>query len=77
MLAELREPLAAGRPTRFRRAAHSLKSNSQHLRRADARRPGARPRARRLAAGRQPGALDRLDAGIRRAAAALEELADA
>ena len=47
MLAELRDALAGGDADAFRRAAHSLKSNSNTFGALHARRAGARARARR------------------------------
>ena len=76
MLAGLKRALEAGEAEPFRRAAHSLKSNA-HTFGAMAR--GAMARELELGgldAGRQPGALDRLDDAYRRAAAALSERRD-
>ena len=73
MLAELRSALADGNGERFRRAAHSLKSNAQTF--------GATTlaeRARTLELGGLPAdaaPLDALDAEYARAAATLQELA--
>ena len=73
MLAELRDALAQRSAERFRRAAHSLKSNSHTF--------GATPLAalaRALELGGLPAdavSLDALDAEYARAAAALKELA--
>ena len=73
MLAELRSALADGNGERFRRAAHSLKSNGHTF--------GAAPLgdlARVLELGGLPAdaaPLDALDAEYARAAAALQELA--
>ena len=73
MLAELRSALAQSSADRFRRAAHSLKSNSHTF--------GATPLAglaRELELGGLPAdasALDALEAEYRRTAAALKELA--
>ena len=75
MLAELRSTLAAGNADSFRRAAHSLKSNSQTF---GAMALGALARALEL--GGLPAdatALDALDGEYARAAAALTELRDA
>ena len=75
MLAELRNTLAAGNGDAFRRAAHSLKSNSQTF--------GAQTlaaMARTLELGGLPpnsAALDALAQEYARAAAALVELRDA
>ena len=72
MLAELRSARAAGSTERFRRAAHSLKSNSLTF---GAVRLGAL--ARELELGALPAddaALDALDAAFARAAAALKAL---
>jgi HPt (histidine-containing phosphotransfer) domain-containing protein len=76
MLAELKSALAAAQPEPFRRAAHSLKSNANTF---GALALGALARELELgglAAGRQPGALDRLDQEYERAAAALAGLRD-
>ena len=73
MLAELRSALADGNAERFRRAAHSLKSNGHTF--------GATPLAelaRELELRGLPadsGPLDALDTEYARAAAALQELA--
>ena len=72
MLAELRSAHAAGAAERFRRAAHSLKSNSNTF---GALRLGAL--ARDLELGAMPAdtaLLDALDAEYARAAAALQAL---
>jgi histidine phosphotransfer protein HptB len=74
MLAELKRALAADRPEPFGRAAHSLKSNANTF---GASTLGALARDLELgglAAGRQPGALERLEEAYRDAAAALVEL---
>jgi len=74
MLAELRSAHAAGAAERFRRAAHSLKSNSNTF---GALRLGAL--ARELELGAMPAdtaLLDALDAEYARAAAALKALCD-
>ena len=77
MLAELRSAQADAAAERFRRAAHSLKSNSQTF---GATRLGTL--ARDLELGGLPGdagaldALDALDAEYARAAAALKALCD-
>jgi HPt (histidine-containing phosphotransfer) domain-containing protein len=76
MLAELRRALAADQVEPFRRAAHSLKSNANTF---GALALGALARELELGgldAGRQPGALDRLDEAYQRAAAALSERGD-
>ena len=76
MLAEMKSALAAGRAETFRRAAHSLKSNAHTF---GALLLGATARELELgglAAGRQPGALDRLDQDYGRARAALMGLRD-
>ena len=73
MLAELRTAQAAGSAERFRRAAHSLKTNAHTF---GAMALGAK--ARELELGGLPGnagALDALDAAYVEAAAALKELA--
>ena len=72
MLAELRQTLAAEQADAFRRAAHSLKSNSHTF---GATALGAQ--ARELELGGMPAgtaALDALDAEYARAAAALKDL---
>ena len=74
MLAELRSARAAGAAERFRRAAHSLKSNSNTF---GALRLGALARELELApipADAAP--LDALDAEYARTAAALKALCD-
>ena len=74
MLAELRSAHAAGAAERFRRAAHSLKSNGNTF---GALRLGAL--ARDLELGAMPvdtALLDALDAEYARAAAALQALCD-
>lgn len=74
MLKELRDALAAGDADTFRRAAHSLKSNSLTF---GALTLGAMAREQELgglAAARQSNALDALAAEYARAAAALQEL---
>jgi histidine phosphotransfer protein HptB len=76
MLAELRQSRAAALDERFRRAAHSLKSNSHTF---GAVALGAMARELELngldaEAARDTAALDRLDAAYARVAAALEEL---
>ena len=77
MLAELRDALAVRDGERFRRAAHSLKSNSQTFgatalgalaREIELRGLGAEP-------ARDGAALDALDAAYAQAASALKELA--
>ena len=73
MLAELRAAWAAGAAERFRRAAHSLKTNAQTF--------GAMAlaaQARTLELGGLPdhaGGIDALEAAYTQAAAALKELA--
>lgn len=73
MLAELRAALASGAAERFRRAAHSLKTNAQTF--------GAMPlaaQARTLELGGMPtdaAVVDALEALYARAASALKELA--
>ena len=74
MLAELRSARAAGAAERFRRAAHSLKSNSNTF---GALRLGALARELELApipADAAP--LDAIDAAYARTAAALKALCD-
>ena len=73
MLAELRRALAEGNADRFRRAAHSLKSNSHTF---GALALGAMARELELG-GLPPDAapIDRLEAAYARAAAALTRLA--
>ena len=76
MLAELRSARAAGNDERFRRAAHSLKSNSQTF---GAMALGQMARALELAgpssdAQQDAAALDALDAAYAQAAAALQAL---
>ena len=76
MLAELRSALAAGDGERFRRAAHSLKSNGQTF---GALALGALAREIELQGldadpARDAAALDALDAAYAQAAAALKEL---
>ena len=74
MLAELRSARAAGAAERFRRAAHSLKSNSQTF---GAVRLGAMARDLELGALPADAApLDALDAEFARTAAALKALCD-
>jgi histidine phosphotransfer protein HptB len=76
MLAELKRALAADQAEPFRRAAHSLKSNANTF---GALALGALAKELELgglAAGRQPGALERLDETYQRAAAALAEPGD-
>ena len=76
MLAELKRALAAGEAEPFRRAAHSLKSNANTF---GALALGALARELELGgldAGRQPGALERLDEAYRLATAALAEQGD-
>ena len=76
MLAELKRALAAGEAEPFRRAAHSLKSNANTF---GALALGTLARELELGgldAGRQPGALERLDEAYQRAAAALTERRD-
>ena len=74
MLAELRGARAAGSAERFRRAAHSLKSNSLTF---GAVRLGALARDLELGALPADGApLEALDAAFARAAAALKALCD-
>ena len=73
MLAELRRSAAAAEAEAFRRAAHSLKSNANTF---GAFALGSLARELELGgldAGRQPGALERLDEAYRLAAAALAE----
>ena len=75
MLSELREALAAGHADAFRRAAHSLKSNSLTF---GALTLGAMAREQELgglAAAQQSNALDALALEYARVAAALTELA--
>jgi HPt (histidine-containing phosphotransfer) domain-containing protein len=75
MLAELRDALDAGDADRFRRSAHSLKSNAYTF---GARTLGEKARALELggiAAARADGALAALEAEYRQAADALTELA--
>ena len=73
MLAELRRALAEGNADRFRRAAHSLKSNSHTF---GATALGAQARALELGGLVDDDApIDALDAAYARAAAALQELA--
>ena len=73
MFAELRAALAAGSADRFRRAAHSLKTNAQTF--------GAMPlgaKARELELGGLPGdasGVDGLEAAFAETVAALKELA--
>jgi HPt (histidine-containing phosphotransfer) domain-containing protein len=75
MLSELRTALAAGDAEGFRRAAHSLKSNSQTF---GATALGAMARALELGSLPPDGAaLDALSEEYARAAAALAELRDA
>jgi len=74
MLQELRDALAAGNAEDYRRAAHSLKSNSLTF---GARTLGAMAREHELgglAAGQAPGAIDALAQEYARVAAALAEL---
>jgi len=76
MLAELRSARAAGDGERFRRAAHSLKSNSHTF---GAQALGALARELELRglaadAAQDAAALDALEAAYARVAAALEEL---
>ena len=74
MLAELRSAHAAGAAERFRRAAHSLKSNGNTF---GALRLGAMARELELGAiPADPAPLDALDAEYARAAAALKALCD-
>ena len=76
MLAELERALAANEAEPFRRAAHSLKSNAHTF---GALALGSLARELELGgldAGRQPGALERLDEAYRVAAAALAEQSD-
>ena len=71
MLAELRDTLARGDAERFRRAAHSLKSNSQTF---GALRLGEMARALELGGLVSDGTrIDALQAEYERAAAALQE----
>ena len=77
IVAEMRSALAAGAAERFRRAAHSLKSNSATF---GARAPEALARGLELAGlaadpARDQAAIDALQAALDRAAAALKELA--
>ncbi len=72
MLAELRSAHVAGAADRFRRAAHSLKSNGNTF---GATRLGAMARELELGGlGADAALLDALDAEYRRVAAALREL---
>ena len=72
MLNELRSAQAAGNADRFRRAAHSLKSNSQTF---GATALGAQARALELGGlGADSAPIDALAATYARAAAALQEL---
>jgi HPt (histidine-containing phosphotransfer) domain-containing protein len=74
MLQELHDALAAGNADAFRRAAHSLKSNSLTF---GALALGAMAREQELgglAAAQQPNALDALAQEYARVAAALKEL---
>ncbi len=74
MLQEMRDAFAAGDADAYRRAAHSLKSNSLTF---GALALGAMARDQEvggLAAGAAPGALDALAEAYARAAAALAEL---
>ena len=72
MLSELRSARAAGNAERFRRAAHSLKSNSHTF---GATALGAQARALELGGLVDDDApIDALDAAYARAAAALQEL---
>ena len=76
MLAELKRALAAGEAEPFRRAAHSLKSNANTF---GALALGTLARELELGgldAGRQAGALARVDDAYQRAAAALTERGD-
>ena len=76
MLAELKRALAAGEAEPFRRAAHSLKSNANTF---GALALGTLARELELGgldAGRQSGALARVDDAYQRAAAALAERGD-
>ena len=73
MQAELRAAWAAGAADRFRRAAHSLKTNAQTF---GALRLGEAARGLELAGlPRDAAALDALDAGCHEALAALQALA--
>ena len=75
MLAELKSALAADQAEPFRRAAHSLKSNAHTF---GALELGASARELELgglAAGKAPGALDRIGDKYAAAATALSELA--
>jgi HPt (histidine-containing phosphotransfer) domain-containing protein len=73
MLSELRSARAAGNAERFRRAAHSLKSNSHTF---GATALGAQARALELGGlADDDTPIDALDAAYARAAAALQELA--
>jgi HPt (histidine-containing phosphotransfer) domain-containing protein len=72
MLAEMRSALAAGAAERFRRAAHSLKTNAHTF---GAMALGAQARALEL--GGMPadaGGIDALEAAYARSAAVLKEL---
>ena len=74
MLAELKRALSAEQAEPFRRAAHSLKSNANTF---GALALGGLARDLELGgldAGRQPGALERLDEAYEHAAKALKEL---
>ena len=74
MLADLKSALAANQPETFRRAAHSLKSNALTFGALALGAMGRELELGGLAAGRAPGALERLDEEYGRAAAALAEL---
>jgi histidine phosphotransfer protein HptB len=74
MLAELRQAQAAGDAERYRRAAHSLKSNSLTFGALLLGRLAREQEQDGLPA--TPAALDAIDAEYRRAAAALEERRD-
>jgi HPt (histidine-containing phosphotransfer) domain-containing protein len=72
LLAELRDAQAGGDAQRFRRAAHSLKTNAQTF---GAMALGEQARALELGALPAPaGALEALEAAYAQAAAALERL---
>jgi HPt (histidine-containing phosphotransfer) domain-containing protein len=72
LLAELREAQAAGAADRFKRAAHSLKTNAQTF---GALRLGEQARALELGGlPADPAALDALDAAYAAAAATLDAL---
>jgi HPt (histidine-containing phosphotransfer) domain-containing protein len=79
MIADLKDALAAGDAERFKRAAHSLKSNSNTF---GAHALGAMARSLELgglahARAAKPGPIEALEAEFARVAAALKELARA